>query len=71
MQPEFIFPAHVYGQDYLGLNQDYLNQLTSSIELIRRGNINGQELSNYEFGWQSDNLPQSGPFEKITQEIVK
>ena len=51
MQPKFIFPAHVYGQDYLGLNQDYLNQLTSSIELIRRGNINGQELSNYEFGW--------------------
>lgn len=71
MQPEFIFPAHVFGQDYLGLNQDYLNQLISSIELIRRGDINGKELSNYEFGWQSDNLPQSGPFEKITQEIVK
>jgi len=66
-----IFPNHIYGEDYLGLDENYLTQLKSSIELVRRGNIDGKSYSNSEFGWQSNDLPQSGPFEKLTQKITK
>ena len=71
MKPTEIFSSHIYGESFLGLNVNYLNQLKASIELMRRGNIEGRMVSNVEFGWQSDGLPQSGPFEKLTQEITK
>ena len=73
MKAKEIFPLNVYGSDFLGFDQNYLNQLEASIELIRRGNIDGNELqfSNTEFGWQSRDLPQDGPFEKLTQGISK
>ena len=71
MKTKEIFPLNVYGFDFLGFNQNSLNQLRASIELIRRGNINGRTYSNNEFGWQSQDLPQNGPFEKLTQQITK
>jgi len=66
-----IFPQHVYEKNFLQFDKNYLSQLQASIELIRRGNINGREISNTQFGWQSDNLPQNGPFEILTQQITK
>ena len=66
-----IFPQHLYEKTFLGFNKDYLSQLQASIELIRRGDINGRRISNSEFGWQSDHLPQDGPFEPLTQQITK
>lgn len=71
MQPIEIFPSHVYGKSFLGLDNNYLKQLETSIELMRRGDVNGKAYSNTSFGWQSDVLPQSGPFEKLTQELTK
>ena len=66
-----IFPQHVYEKNFLQFDKNYLSQLQASIELIRRGDINGREISNTQFGWQSDNLPQNGPFEILTQQITK
>ena len=66
-----IFPQHVYEKHFLEFNKNYLNQLQASIELIRRGDINGRSISNSQFGWQSDSLPQDGPFNLLTQQITK
>ena len=42
MKAKEIFPLNVYGSDFLGFDQNYLNQLEASIELIRRGNIDAK-----------------------------
>ena len=62
MQPIEINPANIYGEDFLDLSNNYLQQLEASIELMRRGDINGVTFSNNGFGWQSDMLPNVGPF---------
>ena len=61
MKPKEIFASHVYTDSSLDLDQNYLTQLKASIELMRRGDINGNTASNWDFGWQSDMLPHSGP----------
>jgi len=66
-----IFPQHVYEKHFLEFDTNYLNQLQASIELIRRGDINGRSKSNTEFGWQSDALPHDGPFQFLTEQITK
>ena len=71
MNPTEIFSQHVYKKHFLEFNTNYLNQLQASIELIRRGDINGRSISNSEFGWQSDSLPQDGPFQFLTEQITK
>ena len=70
MKPIEINPANIYGEDFLDLSNNYLQQLEASIELMRRGDINGVAFSNNGFGWQSDMLPHVGPFETLTQKIV-
>jgi len=50
MQPKEVSVSHVYAESYLDLNENYLAQLKASIELMRRGNINGEAVSNFEFG---------------------
>ena len=71
MQPTEIFPQNIFQKSNLGLDKNYLNKLHSSIELMRRGDVNGTMISNVEFGWQSKALPQTGPFENLTQKIIK
>ena len=71
MKPNAIFMSHIYAESYLNFTEEYLSQLKASIELMRRGNIDGNAVSNSEFGWQSDVLPHSGPFEKLTKKITK
>jgi len=72
MQPfKQIFSQNLMFECFLDFNKNYLNQLQASIELIRRGDIEGEGKSNLEFGWQSDELPQNGPFEILTQQITK
>jgi uncharacterized protein (TIGR02466 family) len=71
MQPIEIFPQNIFQKSNLGLDKNYLNKLHSSIELMRRGDVNGTMISNVEFGWQSKALPQTGPFENLTQKIIK
>ena len=71
MKPVEILPSHIYGEDFLSLDQNYLNSLKASIELMRKGHVNGEAVSNFQFGWQSNNLPHSGLFEKLTQKITK
>jgi uncharacterized protein (TIGR02466 family) len=67
-----IFAQHLFSKCSLNFDTNYLNQLRASIELIRRGDVQGHRKSNIEFGWQSsDDLPQSGPFEILTQQITK
>ena len=71
MVTQDIFYQHIFSKCFLDFDKSYLNQLQASIELIRRGDINGRAISNLEFGWQSDGLPQNGPFEILTQQITK
>jgi len=71
MQPKEVSVSHVYAESYLDLNENYLAQLKASIELMRKGNIDGKAISNFEFGWQSNKLPHSGPFEELTKKITK
>jgi uncharacterized protein (TIGR02466 family) len=71
MNPTEIFPQNIYKKSYLKFNKKYLADLQASIELMRRGDVRGRNVSNIEFGWQSDNLPHSGPFEPLTQHITK
>jgi len=66
-----IYSQHLVSECFLDLDTNYLNQLHASIELIRRGDTQGESKSNSEFGWQSDELPQNGPFENLTQQITK
>lgn len=67
--PQFTFPSHVYGETFLGHSSYDLKNIETSIELIRRGDVNGSSYSNTEFGWQSRCIPQGGAFENITQRI--
>ena len=71
MNPTEIFSQHIYEKHFLEFNTGYLNQLQASIELIRRGDINGRSISNTQFGWHSASLPQDGPFQFLTQQITK
>ena len=71
MKPKAVSMSHVYGESNLGLHENYLTQLKASIELLRRGNINGKVNSNWDFGWQTEMLPHSGVFEEITQKITE
>ena len=71
MKPKEVFTSHVYAESSLDLHQNYLTQLKSSIELMRRGDVNGNTASNWDFGWQSDMLPHSGPFEELTKKITE
>ena len=71
MKVNYINPQNIFGETFLDFDDNYLKQLIASIELIRRGNINGRAFSNLEFGWQSNFIPESGPFEKLTQSICK
>jgi uncharacterized protein (TIGR02466 family) len=69
MKPIKAYASHIYGESFLNLNDGYISQLKATIELMRRGNINGRAISNREFGWQSDNLPHTGPFELLVKKI--
>ena len=71
MKPKEILSQHLYGETYLGFDKNYLNKIESSIELFRRGNVNGRVVSNNSFGWQSDMLPEDGVFLNLTQSILK
>ena len=64
-----IVPGHVYGVTQMKFNDKYLSQLLSTIELIRRGDVNGAALSNAQFGWQSSGLPMNGVFIPFLQSI--
>ena len=65
-----IFPRNIYGETLLGFDQDYLNGIEATIELFRRGNITGRELSNQDFGYQSCVLPHDGVFQNLTDKII-
>ena len=65
-----IFPRNVYGETFLGFNQEYLNGIEATIELFRRGNITGREMSNQDFGYQSCVLPHDGVFQNLTNKII-
>jgi uncharacterized protein (TIGR02466 family) len=69
MKSKLIMPSHVYGQTQTNLNKKYISQLLATIELLRRGDINGAEFSNVTFGWQSSNLPMNGVFIPLLQTI--
>ena len=60
MKVNYINPQNIFGETFLDFDDNYLKQLIASIELIRRGNINGRAFSNLEFGWQSNFIPESG-----------
>ena len=62
-------PMNVYAETHMDLNDKYLSQLLATIELIRRGNVNGEEFSNHSFGWQSSDLPQIGTFIPFIQKL--
>ena len=62
-------PMNVYAETHMDLNDKYLSQLLATIELIRRGNVNGEEFSNHSFGWQSSDLPQNGTFIPFIQKL--
>ena len=65
-----IFPRNIYGETLLGFDQDYLNGIEATIELFRRCNITGRELSNQDFGYQSCVLPHDGVFQNLTDKII-
>ena len=46
MKPKEIFMSHIYAESYLNFTEEYLSQLKASIELMRRGNIDGNAVSN-------------------------
>ncbi len=71
MKIKTIFPAHVYAEDYLNFNQNYLDEIKALIVLLKKGDSKGRLVSNYGFGWQSQNIPEDGVFLKLTQEISK
>ena len=71
MKVKEIFAQHIFSKCFLDFDTNYLSQLQASIELIRRGDVQGAVISNREFGWHSKGLPQNGPFEILTQQITK
>ena len=66
-----IFPQNIFQKSYLGFDNDMLKNFKTSIEFIKKGDMKGRIVSNGEFGWQSENLPQSGFFEQLTKKIIK
>jgi len=71
MKPKFNFPPNVYGETRLGLQKNYRNNLLATIELMRRGNTDGQAFSNYSFGWQSQFLPLVGIYDPLVEAIIQ
>ena len=71
MKPKFNFPPNVYGETRLGLQKNYRNNLLATIELMRRGNKDGQAYSNYGYGWQSQFLPLVGIYEPLVEAITQ
>jgi len=70
MKAEQILSAHVFGESYIDFEKAYIEQLIASIELLRRGDVNGRAISNLSFGWQSQDIPiTDGVFKKIALEI--
>ena len=69
MKPIKAYASHIYGESFLDFNDNYISQLKATIELMRRGDVNGRAVSNQQFGWQSDNLPHTGPFELLVKNI--
>tara|TARA_Y100001973_G_C5175760_1_gene321803 strand:+ start:1071 stop:1643 length:573 start_codon:yes stop_codon:yes gene_type:complete len=62
-------PVNLYAETQMDLKDKYISQLLATIELIRRGNIDGEKFSNHSFGWQSSGLPQSGTFLPFIQKL--
>ena len=50
---------------------NFRNNLLATIELMRRGNKDGQAFSNYGFGWQSQFLPLVGIYEPLVEAITQ
>ena len=50
MKIKTIFPAHVYAEDYLNFNQNYLDEIKALIVLLKKGDSKGRLVSNYGFG---------------------
>tara|TARA_R100001591_G_scaffold93043_1_gene98891 strand:+ start:225 stop:797 length:573 start_codon:yes stop_codon:yes gene_type:complete len=71
MKVKEIFPQNIYGDCFLNLEDNYINKLVASIELLRRGDIEGETFSNNSFGWHSSNIPQGGVFQNLTEAITK
>ena len=70
MKAEPLLSTHVFGETYIDFEKAYIEQLIASIELLRRGNVNGRAFSNFSFGWQSQDIPVTdGVFKKIALEI--
>ena len=57
MKPIKAYASHIYGESFLDFNDNYISQLKATIELMRRGDVNGRAVSNQQFGWQSDTYP--------------
>ena len=70
MKAEHILSTHVFGESYIDIEKEYREQLIASIELLRRGDVNGRAVSNFSFGWQSQDIPTAkGIFKKIASKI--
>tara|TARA_R100001143_G_scaffold12530_1_gene13714 strand:+ start:1213 stop:1791 length:579 start_codon:yes stop_codon:yes gene_type:complete len=70
MKAKEIFPTHLYGESFIDFDSNYIEKLLASIELLRRGDINGRAISNYNFGWQSQNMPtEEGVFKNLLKKI--
>ena len=65
-----IFPRNIYGDTFLGFDSGYLQSIEATIELFRRGNTSGREMSNQDFGYQSNLLPHDGVFQNLTDKIL-
>ena len=65
-----IFPRNIYGETFLGFDSGYLQSIEATIELFRRGNTSGREMSNQDFGYQSNLLPHDGVFQNLTDKIL-
>ena len=65
MKAEQLLSTHVFGETYIDLEKAYIEQLIASIELLRRGDVDGRAISNLSFGWQSQDIPvTNGVFKK-------
>ena len=70
MKAEHVLSTHVFGESYIDIEKEYREQLIASIELLRRGDVNGRAVSNFSFGWQSQDIPTArGIFKKIALKI--
>tara|TARA_R100001086_G_scaffold124401_1_gene64198 strand:- start:67 stop:642 length:576 start_codon:yes stop_codon:yes gene_type:complete len=71
MRSNLIFHSHIYGESFLGLNNNHLQKIIETINLMKKGDIKGESNSNFNFGWQSKPLPHDGLFEILTQKICQ